>query len=170
MIDPHARGQDESAHFELSFSPNVSLVSTVRRFVSEFYIQLLLDSDATSQLAVATHELLDNAVTYSADGNTSIRIGMHEERGSVTVVICTRNRATPENIKAARKSLDELRNANDPSSYYQKLMRETATREEGSGLGLARVRTESDMSISYEVAGDVFQLRAIATFKTGKAA
>jgi anti-sigma regulatory factor (Ser/Thr protein kinase) len=164
------RAREETAHFELSFSPNVALVSTVRRFVSEFYVQLLLDSEATSQLAVATHELLDNAVQYSSDGNTSIRIGMTAHGTTVRVVICTMNRATPSNIAAACKSLDELTKAESPDAHFQKLMRETATRDEGSGLGLARVRTEADMDLSYDVTGDEFQLRAVATFEKAEVA
>jgi anti-sigma regulatory factor (Ser/Thr protein kinase) len=164
------RAREETAHFELSFSPNVALVSTVRRFVSEFYVQLLLDSEATSQLAVATHELLDNAVQYSCDGNTSIRIGMTVQGSSVRIDICTKNRATPENIAAARRSLDELTKAEDAGAHFQKLMRETATRPDGSGLGLARVRTEADMELSYDVTDDEFQLRAVATFETRGAA
>jgi anti-sigma regulatory factor (Ser/Thr protein kinase) len=167
MTSRGTRTRHETAHVELSFSPNVSLVSTVRRFVSEFYVQLLLDGEATAQLALATHELLDNAVQYSADGNTSIRIGMRVEGESVTVVICTQNRASPENIAAARRSLDGLTSAEDPVAHFQRLMRETAGRADGSGLGLARVRTESDMSIGYEVLGDMFQLRAMAKFKVG---
>jgi anti-sigma regulatory factor (Ser/Thr protein kinase) len=159
------RTREETAHFELSFSPNVALVSTVRRFVSEFYVQLLLDGEATSQLAVATHELLDNAVQYSSDGNTSIRIGMTLHGRTVTIDICTRNRATAENIAAARKSLDALLEAKDAGAHFQKLMRETATRSDGSGLGLARVQTEADMRLSYDVTDDVFQLRAVASFE-----
>jgi len=161
------RGRDETAHFELSFSPNVALVSTVRRFVSEFYVQLLLDGEATSQLAVATHELLDNAVQYSSDGNTRIRIGMTVHGTSVKIVIVTENKATPENMAAARKSLDELTKVADPGAHFQKLMRETATRTDGSGLGLARVRTEADMTLTYDITDDVFQLRAVATFEAG---
>jgi len=169
MSDTAARSADETAHFELSFSPNVNLVSTVRRFVSQFYAELLLDGDVTSQLAIATHELLDNAVKYSSDGNTSIRIGISAREGTATIAICTKNRATPENIATARRSLDGLNSAADPHSHFQSLMRDTSRRADGSRLGLARVRTESDMSISYEVAEDIFQLRAIATFKTGGA-
>jgi anti-sigma regulatory factor (Ser/Thr protein kinase) len=154
----------ENAYFELSFSPNVSLVSTVRRFVSEFWIQILPSAMVTSQLAVATHELLDNAVLYSFDGNTTIRIDVTKEPDAARVTIGTRNRASPANITRVRAALDELASAPDAAAYYQKMMRRAAERVDGSGLGLARVRAESDMSISYEIQGDTVQLRAAARF------
>jgi hypothetical protein len=166
MPDIHARRPEESAHFELSFSPNVGLISTVRRFVSEFYVQTLNDADATSQLALATHELLDNAVVYSSDGNTSIRIGIRVEPGHVHVVVSTKNRATAANIASAKEALDTLIAAGDPHALFQELMRHTARRPSGSGLGLVRVRTESDMTMRYEIHGDVIQLHASADFKT----
>jgi hypothetical protein len=170
MVDPHLRRPDETAHFELSFSPNVSLVSTVRRFVSEFYVQTLKDPDATSQLALATHELLDNAVVYSSDGNTNIRIGVHAERGRVRVIVSTSNRATTANIASAKSSLDAIIAAKDPHALYQTLMHDTAKRATGSGLGLARVRTESEMTVSYEINGETLHLHATAEFRTRDAA
>ncbi len=49
-----SNANSEDAFFELSFSPNGSLVSTVWRFVEEFYDQILADSELVSKLAVAT--------------------------------------------------------------------------------------------------------------------
>ncbi len=168
VIEPLSTA-DDTAHFELSFSPNVSLVSTVRRFVGEFYAQILLDGDATSQLAIATHELLDNAVLYSRDGNTTIRIGVLKQDKSIRVTIQTRNRASTDNIAVVRKNLDVIASAADPNQLYQELMRETAKRLDGSGLGLARVRAESEMSLSYEIRDDVVHLKAIANFPSRSA-
>src|SRR5215217_7663315 len=62
------------ARFELAFSPNMRLIAVVRRFVSEFYNQVLSDPETTSRLTLASHELLENAVKYSFDGNTCIQI------------------------------------------------------------------------------------------------
>lgn len=64
----------ETAYFELDFKPNVQLVSVVRRCVTELYQRFLDDPDGTSRVALATHELLENAVEYSRDGETTIRI------------------------------------------------------------------------------------------------
>ena len=156
---------DDDAYFELNFSPNARLVPSVRRFVSEFYSHVLASPDFTSQLAVATHELLDNAVRYSLDGNTSIRIGIKRLPRSTRVTIDTRNRAPAMSIDAMRTVLDELASAADPDAHYQVLMRRSAKRVDGSGLGLGRVRAESGMALSYEVEEDSVHVRALANFE-----
>jgi anti-sigma regulatory factor (Ser/Thr protein kinase) len=154
----------DNAYCELSFSPNVGLVTTVRRFVSEFYVQVLGDAEVTSRVAVATHELLENAVRYSTDGNTGVRIGVHREADAITITIDTHNRATPPNISMLLRSLEELAAAPDPDAYYQLLMRKSAKRTDGSGLGFGRIRAESDMTVSCQIEGDTVLLRAFARF------
>jgi hypothetical protein len=156
-----AHATDEDAYFELSFSPNVQLVSTVRRFVAEFYAQSLGDEEITSRLEVATHELLENAVRYSADGNTAIRIGI-VRHPQLRVRIDTSNRAELACIVTMRHTLDEVIAAPDPDAHYQVLMRRSMKRVDGSGLGFGRVRSESDMILSYEVDRDVVRIRAEA--------
>ena len=164
---PGEGAREDDAFFALSFSPNVSLVSTVRRFVGEFYRQILPSEEVTSQLAVATHELLDNAVLYSHVGNSSIRVGVRSESNGTRVTIDTRNRASPQNLASVRTALDALAGSKDPGAHYQRLMRETALRAEGSGLGLARVRAEADMDVSYSIDGDWVSLRAPGCFAHG---
>jgi hypothetical protein len=163
------RDAEGDAHFELSFSPNVKLVGTVRRFVSEFYTQSLGDPDVTSRLAVATHEMLENAVRYSLDGNTNIRIVVQRHPEAVGVTIDTRNRAPGGHIESLRGILDELCAAPDPDEYFQLMIRRSSKRAEGSGLGLGRIRAESGMAMAYRIDGDVVFLRAHARFGTAEA-
>jgi hypothetical protein len=159
----NGQASDEDAYFELSFSPNVQFVSTVRRFVAEFYSESLGSDEITSRLEVATHELLENAVRYSADGNTTIRVGI-KRSPELRVQIDTSNRAELAYIVTMRHTLDELIAAGDPAAHYQVLMQRSLKRAKGSGLGLGRVRAESGMTISYEVKGDVVRIRAEARF------
>src|SRR5262245_20807071 len=134
-MDEPSRADDQSAYFELSFSPNVNLVSTVRRFVSDFWTQILPSAEVTSQLAVATHELLDNAVAYSFDSNTHVPIDVVKEKGgTASVNIGTRNRASIDNIGRVREALDELASATDAFAFYQEMMRKAGERVDGSGL------------------------------------
>src|SRR5215472_9503772 len=123
--------EGDEAYIELSFSPTVKLVKTVRRFVSDFYTEVLGDGDVVSRMTVATHELLENAVRYSLDGNTSIRIGVRHIDGTAHITIDTRNRAPNEHIQVLRGTLDELAAAPDPSKHFQVMMRRSATRTEG---------------------------------------
>ncbi len=142
-----------NAYFELNFKPNVALVSVVRRFVTEFYQRFLSDPDGTSRVALATHELLENAVKYSKDGETTIRIEVEPGKPKI-VRIQLRNRAEPANIAAIREILDGVSKAEDSFEFYQKLIAQKAKKKEGSGLGLARICAEGEMKLTYQVLED----------------
>jgi anti-sigma regulatory factor (Ser/Thr protein kinase) len=139
-------------YFELTFRPNVELISVVRRFVSSFYEQILSDPDATSRIALATHELLENATKYSTDGETTIRIEVTATCAAIRIRIW--NRTHREHIGILRERFEEMVQSPDPFAYYQLLMGRTAKRRDGSGLGLARLRAEADMELSCEIEDD----------------
>src|SRR6185503_5731609 len=117
-------------YFHLVFRPNIKLVSTVRRFTGEFYRRVLVDQELASRLALATHELLENAVTYAHDDETAIRIEVEGEMLSVR----TWNRAVADRLVALRSSIDRVMAAPDPDVYYQEQMLVAAKRSDGSGL------------------------------------
>jgi hypothetical protein len=155
----------DDAYCELRFSPNVKLIATVRRFVGEFYEKVLGDADITSRLVVATHELLENAVRYSVDGQSGIRLAVHREVGSVRVVIDTNNRTDATHRAELEALLKEMRESASRDSFYQTLMRRSAKRTTGSGLGLGRIHAESQMDLSCRLEdNDVVWLRAEARF------
>jgi len=59
-----------------------------------------------------------------------------------------------------RATLDEVIAAPDAQAHYLTLMRRTAKRVDGSGLGLGRVRAESEMQLTYTIEGENVLLRA----------
>jgi hypothetical protein len=152
--------KDKVAYVEVSFRPNVELISVVRRFVSDFYARMFKDADATSRVALATHELLENAVRYSRDGETRIRVEVVNDHAHSQVAIRTWNLATPDHVDAVRLLFDEMVSNTDPFHHYQTLMRRTAKVVGGSGLGLARVRAEAEMELSFEVADGILSVGA----------
>jgi len=147
------------AYFELNFRPNVALVSVVRRFVTEFYQRFLSDPDGTSRVALATHELLENAVKYSKDGETTIRIEVEPTKPKKVRILLT-NRAEESHIAAIREIVDGVANAPDAFEFYQKLIAAKAKNKQTSGLGLARICAEGEMKISYLVSGDETRIQA----------
>lgn len=156
---------DEEVLFELRFAPTVALVSTVRRFVTEFYDQLLGDADASSKLAMATHEMLENAVHYSSDRKSELSVALHQKSRAFTVTIQTKNRASGERLLKVRHALDEVVGAEDPTALYNQLMRRAAKRTDGgSGLGLGRIRAEGDLALSYSIDGDLLVVTAAGRF------
>jgi hypothetical protein len=154
--------------FTLSFRPNTVLVSTVRRFVAEIY-ERWLTPELTSQVALASHELLENAVRYSSTGVTDVQIEITPLGGGPTVCIRTRNTASPENLDVLRTAFAELDAATDPDAYYQAMMRRTAKRTDGSGLGLARIRAETGMAMTLEITQDTVSISARIDTQGGQA-
>jgi two-component sensor histidine kinase len=147
--------------FELRFQPTVALVSTVRRFVSDFYRELLLDDDFSNKLAMATHEMLENACHYSIDRRSELVISLHRDGPEYVVTIRTKNRATDERLVKVRGALDEVVSAEDASALYNQLVRRAAKRQDGgSGLGLGRIRAEADLDLSYAIEGDTIVVTA----------
>jgi hypothetical protein len=165
MITEWRTGDD--AYVELSFSPCISLVSMVRRFVGDFYIEVLGDPAVTSRIAVATHELLENSARYSVDGRASVSIGVKKEANAISIRIETKNRANEEHIAILTQAIDKISAAPDAQAHYLSLMRTSAKRTNGSGLGLGRVRAETDMHLSYGIEGDIVGLCAEARFDKG---
>lgn len=145
--------------FELHFRPSAALIEVVRRFVSDFYAGVLDDPDAVSRVALATHELLENAVKYSADGGTELSIELvpHDEPGGAgprQLVIRLRNRASAADIETLTALFAEMERYPDPYAHYQAAMERGARRRTGSGLGIVRVRAEGEMSMRYTIDGD----------------
>jgi hypothetical protein len=150
---------------ELAFRPDLGLVTDVRDFVESFYLRVLGDRDTSSRLAIATHELLENAVKYSIDGETSLRIEVVPAPGSHAITVRTRNRAQELHVTTLRVYLDELRASSDPGAYYLQRMRRAARGTDVSQLGLARVRCEAEMQLSCTVEGDTVTINAETTVR-----
>ena len=139
-------------HFELTFSPTIELISIVRRFVSSSCEQVLEDREAASRLGLTTHELLENARKYATDGETTIRVDVGSDRSRIQIRLA--NRAGPDHLAELTRRFREMDACADPFIYYQMKMVETMRRRGGSGLGLARLRAEADMTLSLNVEGD----------------
>ncbi len=138
------------AYVELSFGPVVELIPFVRKFVTDFYLRVVADRDAVSRVALATHELLENAVRYSVDGETRVRIEVPQDKKN-TILVRTWNRTNPAHIEVVKGMFEDMLAEKDAFAYYQKMMRRTAKLEDESGLGLARIRAEADMDLKYSV-------------------
>jgi anti-sigma regulatory factor (Ser/Thr protein kinase) len=58
-------GSDEGLVFQLEVSMGIYHLTAVRRFVAELMQSVVNDAALAARLAMATHELLENAVKYS---------------------------------------------------------------------------------------------------------
>lgn len=156
--------------FNMCFPATSQLVSVVRRFVQSLYERVLKDRVTSSMLAIATHELLENASKFNIDEETTLWVSVTPQTESLSdavVMIRTRNRATPENILMAQRMITTVRSAEDPYKYYQELILATADLPDVSGLGLARIRAETPMTIDFKVEGDEIEIVAQAQLRFG---
>ena len=149
---------EDPAYFELCFRPCVELVSTVRRFVSDFYATVLKDADLGSRLALATHELLENAVKYSTSPETTLRVEIMRSTGVATVT--SWNETDQVHIATITRLFADMAETNSPIDYYESLLRGERQAVSSSGLGLARVGAEALMGLGYEVSGSRVCIRA----------
>lgn len=142
------------AHFELAFSPNIRLVSKVRRFVMGFYEEVLegVGEALAEKIALATHELLENVIKYSSRQETRLMIEVTtQDGGDRAIVIRTWNHATELQIAGLRKVFEAFDASEDKQAYYQELMKRPAERADSGGMGLGRIIAEADMSLTLKV-------------------
>lgn len=144
----------------VAFRPNVELITSTRRFVAELFDSVLTDPDMVSRVALTIHELLENTLKYSMDGMVCLRVTVSEVEGKRVVTICASNRARPEQVTELQRRIDALQDAQDPMDFYVSMMLDSAGRDDGSGLGLARIRVEGEMDLAYAVEGDVITITA----------
>lgn len=148
------------AMFATSFPPEAQLVAAVRRFVSDFYARVLRDPDGSSRVALATHELLENAVNYCATGDVTIRVSVSPFRSRYLVRVRTRNAASAHHISELKRVVAEMESAADPTEFFRRRMRETVLEPLGSGLGLPRICSEASMELTCSTSGDEVEIAA----------
>lgn len=149
----------------LAFTTSMDLVSPVRRFVAEFYGRALPQGDLASRLAMAVHELLENAVRHAADGRAEVRVSVERCEGGVRATVATLNVTRDEDLPRATAALDQVIEATDPAALYLELLRRAAKRADGtSGVGLGRIRAEGELSLSYEISGNAVSVVASGVF------
>lgn len=157
----HRKG--DSYLFELKFTPNIRLVPIVRRFVSDFYGEVFEDPEIISRVALATHELMENAIRHNSGGEAHLMVELRDVAGAKHISVRIGNPAWPENIARVGELLDAMEQAPDVFQFYVQLMGQTARQPEGSGLGLTRIRAEGEMQLSHTVQGQWVEITASTT-------
>src|SRR5262245_31254618 len=80
------------AYLAIEFSPSWSFISQVRRFCDEFCMAAGIPDDRSCKVGIASHELLQNAVSYSEDGWARIRIDINNDGGEIAVTVTSRSK------------------------------------------------------------------------------
>jgi hypothetical protein len=150
------------AAIRFDYRPRVRLIASTRALVTDLCEQLLADADATSRVAMAAHELMENVAKYSSGGEGSVEVEVSERDGQSFIQVSTKNRASAEQRATLQELIRELRGADDPIAYYDSVIVKSL-RSKGSGLGLARIRAEGKMDIELSIDGDEVTISAQAS-------
>ncbi|MCC6749455.1 MAG: ATP-binding protein [Deltaproteobacteria bacterium] len=144
--------REQATSLELRFSTcQWDVIPQVRRLVAAYQRELLPEHDLVGRVALTVHELLENAVKYSKPGDTFLRVELSFEADTRTVSVTVCNRATPEAIAQLEAHVAALLRFEDPMVGYQQMLRRAAKKDGGSGLGLARIMAEGEMTLRVRV-------------------
>jgi hypothetical protein len=105
---------------------------------------------------------MENVAKYAAGDSAELRIAYCPESQPPSLEIAVTSRIAPQNVAPLLKLVERLSNTDDVPSLYIQMIRESASREDGSGLGLIRIRAEGEMTLRVETKGDQVCVRASA--------
>ncbi len=153
------------ASLSIRFAPCTQLIVIVRRFVQAFYERVLRDNELASLLALATHELLENAVKYGTNDGAMLAISVLDNDDSgVHVDLAIRNTAHANHIAEAERLIAAINACDDTFAFYQERIKIASERTSGSGLGLVRIAAETGLTLESALVDDEFEIRAKAHF------
>jgi anti-sigma regulatory factor (Ser/Thr protein kinase) len=97
-------------------------------------------------VALAVHELMQNAVPH-AHGD-EVELMLEGSREADAIAIRVTNRCSDQDYEELRDRIERMNREPDALAHYVRMMREQPAASTRGGLGLARVRFEAQLDIS----------------------
>jgi hypothetical protein len=146
----------DAAVLFLRMQPSWVVVDDIRRFVETFCANACPWAAREEQVALATHELVQNAIANAATPDIELKLEVDQARERVQVSVS--NHARPDQIDVLRTRLAWTQSHADPLEGYVAAMSE----DPGSrgGIGLARIRFEAALDLALEVEGEKVTIHA----------
>lgn len=145
-----------SAVLYLRMEPSWGQVDEIRQFVESFCASASAGPERKEQLALATHELVQNAIAHANSPHIELKLELNRETGRVEVSVS--NMAGADQIAVLRSRLARTLSHANPLDGYVAAMREAP--EERGGIGLARIRFEAALDLEIEVEGEKVTVHA----------
>ena len=149
-------------HLDLPLTISPAIVSPTRRLLESKLSPALEDDDAVFRVAMAAHELLENAAKYAKDGKARLEVQVSPRDEDALVRVAVTNSAVREHIDQLSACFAEMKAESDAMAHYFALMRRNAKNGSISRLGLARVRAEGEMEIAVDIDGETVKVVASA--------
>jgi anti-sigma regulatory factor (Ser/Thr protein kinase) len=127
----------------LSMDPSWVFVDDIRRFVESFCAAACPGAEREEQLALAAHELVQNAIAHASAPGVDLRLAVDHQAKRVRVSVS--NVVRPEQVTVLRERLEALCTHPDPLTGYLAAMRAAPDRR--GGLGLPRIRYEASLEL-----------------------
>jgi hypothetical protein len=136
--------------------PSWNAVDDIRHFVESFCAAACPEAAREGQLALATHELVQNAIANAATADIEVKLELDRATGKVRVSVS--NDAHADQIAVLRQRLDQARAHANPLQGYLAAMKEEP--HSRGGIGLARIRFEAALELDLEVLGGRITMHA----------
>jgi anti-sigma regulatory factor (Ser/Thr protein kinase) len=120
-------------------------IDEIRRFVESFCTCSCEAQHREAQLALAVHELMQNAVPHAHEEEVDLVLEVDPAADRVEVAVT--NRCTEQEFQVLRERVDRMNGEPDALRHYLEAMR-AAPKNARGGLGLARVRFEAQLELS----------------------
>ena len=147
--DVNMASRERPAVLFLRMAPLWSTVDDVRRLVESFCAGACPDADREQQLALAAHELVQNAFASGPSSDVELELELDPDAGRARLSVTSA--CEPERLPALRARVARVQAARDPLAGYLEAMKENP--EGRGGLGLSRIRYESELELGIEVRG-----------------
>jgi anti-sigma regulatory factor (Ser/Thr protein kinase) len=134
----------------LRMDPSWVFVDDIRRFVESFCAAACPGAEREEQLALAAHELVQNAISYASEPGVDLRLSVDHQAKRVRVAVS--NVSRPEQVEVLRERLAAIAAHPDPLAAYLAAMKENP--DGRGGLGLPRVRYEAELELEVTHDGD----------------
>jgi hypothetical protein len=149
---------------ELCFPPEWDRIDTIREAVALSVSAVFGEVDFRDSIAMASAELLENAVKYGSTDARVVKLAIQQQLGAVTIVVTNTVDPDAGHVHALRAAVQWLANFEDPAEAYMAAMARVYDSPDPtsceSGLGLARIAYEADCKLECESEGQTVTVRA----------
>ncbi len=150
-----------STRLHMDFRAHPGAATNTRNFIAGIHSKILKDQEIIDRISITVHELIENLIKYASTRCATLEVVLEVLDDSVRVIVRTCNTSTSDRLAQLEQVFDMINSDLDPIEIYDEaITRSLLAGDDWSGLGLARIRAEAEMSLSYEISGQEVTISA----------